>query len=131
MPAAARVAGLLLTALAANAVRLFNESHAALEADLANRDLGALPWLPTGSDGTCKKASQLTCTTYPPASSPGRSSSWRNSRGTSTKCLALLRSLDEDFLPDVDLSSGTLTFTVVVGRCLANYEASRDREEGQ
>src|SRR5206468_3406517 len=44
---------------------------------------------------------------------------------------ALLRSLDEDFLPDVDLSSGTLTFTVVMGRVLANYEASDHPEEGR
>ena len=38
----------------------------------------------------------------------------------------LLRTLDEDFLPDVDLSSGSLTYTVVIGRVLANYEASPD-----
>jgi hypothetical protein len=37
---------------------------------------------------------------------------------------ALLRSLDDDFLPDVDLAAGTLTYTVVIGRILAHYEAS-------
>lgn len=37
---------------------------------------------------------------------------------------ALLRSLDEEFLPDVDLESGGLTYTVVVGRVLGNFEAS-------
>ena len=35
----------------------------------------------------------------------------------------LLASLDEDFLPGVDLNSGNLTFTVVTGRVLGNYEA--------
>ena len=35
----------------------------------------------------------------------------------------LLSSLDQDFLPDVDLASGTLTYTVVVGEVLGNYEA--------
>ena len=39
---------------------------------------------------------------------------------------ALLKSLDEDFLPDVDQSSGTLTYTVVLGRVLANYESHSD-----
>lgn len=38
----------------------------------------------------------------------------------------LLRALDDDFLPDVDLSSGSLTYTVVIGRVLGNYEASQD-----
>ncbi len=38
----------------------------------------------------------------------------------------LLASLDEDYLPDVDLQHGTLTFTVVWGEVLANYEASQD-----
>ncbi|NBQ67627.1 MAG: hypothetical protein EBU46_01870 [Nitrosomonadaceae bacterium] len=38
----------------------------------------------------------------------------------------LLQSLDEDFLPDVDLSSGTLTYTVVVGELLGNFEATAD-----
>ena len=36
----------------------------------------------------------------------------------------LLQSLDEDFLPDVDLASGTLTYTVVVGEMVGNFEAS-------
>ncbi|NBQ70631.1 MAG: hypothetical protein EBU46_18085 [Nitrosomonadaceae bacterium] len=36
----------------------------------------------------------------------------------------LLQSLDEDFLPEVDLSSGTLTFTVVLGEVLGNFEAT-------
>ena len=36
----------------------------------------------------------------------------------------LLASLDEDYLPDVDLQHGTLTFTVVLGDVLANYEAT-------
>ncbi len=37
----------------------------------------------------------------------------------------LLASLDEDFLPGVDLSSGNLTFTVVTGRLVGNYEACK------
>lgn len=36
----------------------------------------------------------------------------------------LLASLDEDFLPDVDLQQGTLVYTVVFGELLANYEAT-------
>jgi hypothetical protein len=39
---------------------------------------------------------------------------------------ALLRSLDEDFLPDVDLGAGTLTYTVVMGRVVASYEAAEE-----
>jgi hypothetical protein len=39
---------------------------------------------------------------------------------------ALLQSLDEDFLPDVDLAHGTLNYTVVIGRVLGNYEAEKD-----
>jgi hypothetical protein len=37
---------------------------------------------------------------------------------------SLLQSLDEDFLPEVDLARGTLTYTVVTGRVTGNYEAS-------
>lgn len=36
---------------------------------------------------------------------------------------ALLQSLDEDFLPDVDLERGTLSYTVVIGAVLGNWEA--------
>lgn len=36
----------------------------------------------------------------------------------------LLSSLDEEFLPDVDLSEGNLTYTVVLGEVLGNWEAS-------
>ena len=35
----------------------------------------------------------------------------------------LLSGFDEDFLPDVDLMHHTLTFTVVVGEVLGNFEA--------
>jgi hypothetical protein len=38
---------------------------------------------------------------------------------------ALLGSLDEDFLPDVDLDHGNLNYTVVVGEVLGNYEAEK------
>jgi hypothetical protein len=37
---------------------------------------------------------------------------------------SLLSSLDEDFLPDVDLAHGTLGYTVVKGEVLGNYEAT-------
>ena len=36
----------------------------------------------------------------------------------------LLQSLYEDFLPDVDLEAGTLTYTVVMGEVLGNREAT-------
>ena len=36
----------------------------------------------------------------------------------------LLSSLDEDLLPDVDLARGTLTYTVVIGEIVGNYEAN-------
>lgn len=39
---------------------------------------------------------------------------------------ALLQQLDEDFLPDVDLEAGNVTFTVVVGRVVANFEPTAD-----
>ncbi len=41
----------------------------------------------------------------------------------------LLASLDEDFLPGVDLSSGNLTFTVVTGRVIGNYEACKAEQQ--
>ena len=36
----------------------------------------------------------------------------------------LLQTLDEDFLPDVDLERGTLTYTVVMGEVVGNWEAT-------
>ena len=41
----------------------------------------------------------------------------------------LLSSLDEDFLPDVDLAHGTLTYTVVSGEILGNYEATHTPDQ--
>ena len=41
----------------------------------------------------------------------------------------LLSSLDEDFLPDVDLAQGSLTYTVVTGEVLGNYEATKKAKE--
>ena len=40
---------------------------------------------------------------------------------------ALLGSLDEDFLPDVDLDHGNLSYTVVLGEVLGNYEAENTK----
>jgi hypothetical protein len=37
----------------------------------------------------------------------------------------LLRTLDEDMLPGVDVESGSLTYTVVVGDVVGNFEASK------
>ncbi len=42
---------------------------------------------------------------------------------------ALLRSLDDEFLPGVDLDVGGLTFTVVVGRVVGNYEGEAEGEK--
>jgi len=36
---------------------------------------------------------------------------------------ALLSAFDDDFLPGVDLGSGNLTFTVIRGEVLGNFEA--------
>jgi hypothetical protein len=41
---------------------------------------------------------------------------------------SLLGSLDEDFLPDVDLDHGNLNYTVVIGDVLGNYEAQMNPE---
>ena len=38
---------------------------------------------------------------------------------------ALLASLDDDFLPDVDLECGTLNYTVVIGEVVGNWEAEK------
>jgi hypothetical protein len=37
----------------------------------------------------------------------------------------LLASLDEDFLPDVDLGFGNIDYTVVIGEVLGDYEAEK------
>lgn len=38
----------------------------------------------------------------------------------------LLQQLDEDFLPGVDVREGSLTYTVVAGRVLGNWEGVPD-----
>jgi hypothetical protein len=38
---------------------------------------------------------------------------------------ALLALLDEDFLPDVDLDHGKLTYTIVLGEVLGKYEVEQ------
>jgi hypothetical protein len=43
----------------------------------------------------------------------------------------LLRQLDEEMLPGVDLGSGSLTFTVVIGRVCGDYEAQRTEPQEQ
>lgn len=35
----------------------------------------------------------------------------------------LLSSFDDEFLPDVDLAQGNLSYTVVIGEVLGNFEA--------
>lgn len=41
----------------------------------------------------------------------------------------LLKSLDEDFLPDVSLDDGNLNYTVVVGEIIGNFEAVAARDD--
>ena len=41
----------------------------------------------------------------------------------------LLKSLDDDFLPDVDLERGTLTYTVVLGELIGVFEAEASDED--
>ena len=38
----------------------------------------------------------------------------------------LLASFDEDFLPDVDLAKGNLTYTVIRGHVVGSYQAEQD-----
>ncbi len=38
---------------------------------------------------------------------------------------AMLSAFDDDFLPGVDLGSGNLTFTVIRGEVMGNFEATR------
>ena len=48
----------------------------------------------------------------------------RKSAGwTEAEIPKLLKSLDDDFLPDVDLERGTLTYTVVLGELIGVFEA--------
>jgi hypothetical protein len=42
----------------------------------------------------------------------------------------LLSSLDDEFLPDVDLEHGNLTYTVVLGEVLGNWEAEEKPKSG-
>ncbi len=44
------------------------------------------------------------------------------------KVKALLSSLDEDYLPDVDLRQGGLIYTVVIGDVWGNYQAEEQAE---
>ena len=41
----------------------------------------------------------------------------------------LLKSFDEDFLPDVDLEHGTLAYTVVMGELIGVFEASEAEDD--
>jgi hypothetical protein len=40
----------------------------------------------------------------------------------------LLSDFDDEFLPDVDLGHGNLVYTVVIGECLGNWEASAEED---
>ncbi len=42
----------------------------------------------------------------------------------------LLSALDDEFLPDVDLVEGSLTYTVVLGEVLGNWEAHQNATGG-
>ncbi|HYE62842.1 MAG TPA: hypothetical protein VD997_12675 [Phycisphaerales bacterium] len=39
----------------------------------------------------------------------------------------ILKQLDDDFLPGVDLGSGSVMFTVVAGRLVGNYEGAEEK----
>jgi hypothetical protein len=41
---------------------------------------------------------------------------------TEAEVPGLLKALDDDFLPGVDMRSGSVMFTVVTGRLVGNYE---------
>lgn len=41
---------------------------------------------------------------------------------------SLLSDFDDEFLPDVDLGHGNLVYTVVIGECLGNWEASAEED---
>ena len=43
----------------------------------------------------------------------------------------LLKSLDDDFLPDVDLERGTLTYTVILGELIGVFEAEPSDDADQ
>ena len=43
----------------------------------------------------------------------------------------LLKSIDDDFLPDVDLERGTLTYTVVLGELIGVFEAEPSDDADQ
>ncbi len=40
--------------------------------------------------------------------------------------MEVLRSLDDGYLPDVDVDAGNLNYTVVVAKVLGNYESTND-----
>lgn len=40
--------------------------------------------------------------------------------------MEVLRSLDDGYLPDVDVDAGNLTYTVVVAKVLGNFEGASD-----
>jgi hypothetical protein len=50
----------------------------------------------------------------------------RDARLEEAAIAELLKRLDEDYLPDVDLAHGNVTFTVVMGEVLANFEPAAE-----
>ena len=50
----------------------------------------------------------------------------REAGGKDEDVSGLLSSLDDHFLPDVDLSQGTLTYTVVIGELMGSFEATTE-----
>jgi hypothetical protein len=52
-----------------------------------------------------------------------------NANWTDTEIPKLLAMLDEDFLPEVDLARGNLTFTVVRGDIVGNFEATENADK--
>jgi len=47
----------------------------------------------------------------------------KSARWTEEEIPTLLKSFDEDFLPDVDLERGTLAYTVIMGEIVGVFEA--------
>ena len=54
----------------------------------------------------------------------------KSAEWTEEEILKLLKSFDEDFLPDVDLEHGTLTYTVILGEIVGVFEAEPSEESG-
>lgn len=55
----------------------------------------------------------------------------KNAGWTEKEIPKLLKSFDEDFLPDVDLERGSLVYTVIIGEVAGVFEAEESQEDAQ